>query len=49
MTVLQEKSVKGPLHHAIEEAEHMAKGLREGPKGTKTMVLGHLNSYSYEI
>jgi hypothetical protein len=49
MTALQGKSVKGPLHHAIEEAEHMAKGLRESSKGTKMMVLGHLNSYSYEI
>jgi len=47
MMVLQEKSVKGPLHHAIEVEEHTLSGLAESLM--KMRFLGGLYSASYEI
>ena len=47
--MLKGKSVKGPLHHAIEGVERMADGLEENQMRKKMTVLVDSNSVSYEI
>lgn len=49
MTASKGKNVKGPLHHAIEGAEHTVSGLEERCLRWKKRVLGDLDSVFYEI